>query len=70
MVPKEDINNLISIKSAAKDLKVSRITIWRWRKKGFLPTMFIDGRPYIRRSDLKDIIHPRRGRPKLEGKND
>lgn len=35
---------------------ISRTTIWRWRKRGWLPTVQIAGQPYVRKADVDEFL--------------
>lgn len=42
--------NLLALQSG-----ISAITLWRWRKKGWLRTCNIAGRQYVRSEDLEEF---------------
>ena len=50
---------LISADKAAEMLDVSRPTLWRWEKLGYLIPMKIGGKLRYRLSDVKNIIKPK-----------
>ena len=57
-----DGEDLLTIAEAAEILKVSTVTLSRWRRQGRLPTLKVGPRAVrIRRSDLDLISQPYRG---------
>lgn len=46
---------IVSLKAYIKQAGISTITGWRWRKKGWLKTVNIAGREYIRAEDIADF---------------
>jgi len=51
---------IVSLKAYIKHAGISTITGWRWRKKGWLKTINIAGREYVRAEDVAEF--ERRGR--------
>ena len=47
--------NLVSLNSWLSSLGVQPITAWRWRRKGWLPTVNISGRVYVSRETIADF---------------
>lgn len=43
----EHLPTIRSLQSFCREIKVSEITAWRWRKKGWLQTVNINGRQYV-----------------------
>ena len=37
-------------------LKRDRVTIWRWRKKGLIPTVRVQGHAYVTRENLNALF--------------
>ncbi|HEV2527143.1 MAG TPA: helix-turn-helix domain-containing protein [Thermomicrobiales bacterium] len=55
-------DDLLTIDEAAEHLKVSAVTISRWRRQGRLPTLKVGPRAVrIRRSDLDRVSQPYHG---------
>ncbi len=40
-------NSIISLKKFTATAGVSPVTVWRWRRAGWLPTIIIAGKPYL-----------------------
>lgn len=55
MNKKIDVSDLINLTQAAKYLKVSYMTIFRWKKTGKLKAVYIGGFPYIPLGELVKI---------------
>lgn len=47
---------LITPEQAADTLKVSKVTLWRWEKSGYLVPVSIGGKKRYRNSDIAKII--------------
>lgn len=47
--------NLVALNSWLASLGVQPITVWRWRRKGWLPTVNISGRVYVTREAIADF---------------
>lgn len=47
---------LITPEQAADSLKVSKVTLWRWEKSGYLIPVSIGGKKRYRNSDIAKII--------------
>lgn len=47
---------LITPEQAADTLKVSKVTLWRWEKSGYLIPVSIGGKKRYRNSDIAKII--------------
>lgn len=47
---------LITPEQAADTLKVSKVTLWRWEKSGYLIPISIGGKKRYRNSDIAKII--------------
>lgn len=47
---------LITPEQAADTLKVSKVTLWRWEKSGYLIPVSIEGKKRYRNSDIAKII--------------
>lgn len=47
---------LITPEQAADTLKVSKVTLWRWEKSGYLIPVSIGGKKRYRNSDIVKII--------------
>ncbi|MDD3772281.1 MAG: helix-turn-helix domain-containing protein, partial [Weeksellaceae bacterium] len=45
-----------SVDQVAKILNVSKTTLWRWDKSGYLKTIEIGGKRRYRMSDIKKIL--------------
>lgn len=46
---------IVSLKAYIKQAGISTITGWRWRKKGWLKTINIAGREYVRAEDIAEF---------------
>lgn len=46
---------IVSLKAYIQRAGISTITGWRWRKKGWLKTVNIAGREYIRSEDIAEF---------------
>lgn len=56
-------DDLLSVKEAAKQLRVSEPTIWRWINQLLLPAYRVgQKRVYVKRTDLETLISPARER--------
>jgi len=49
-------NDIIRLKEASDYFKVSRTTIWRWRKQGIIKPYFIGGIAFIKVTDILNQI--------------
>lgn len=47
---------LITPEQAADTLKISKVTLWRWEKSGYLIPISIGGKKRYRNSDIAKII--------------
>ena len=47
---------LITPEQAAETLKVSKVTLWRWEKSGYLIPISIGGKKRYRNSDIAKIM--------------
>jgi len=47
---------LITPDEAAQSLKVSKVTLWRWEKNGYLNPVSIGGKKRYKQSDIAKII--------------
>lgn len=47
--------NLVSLNTWLTSLGVKPITAWRWRRKGWLPTINVNGRVYVARDTIADF---------------
>ena len=47
--------NLVALNTWLTSLGVQPITAWRWRRKGWLPTVNICGRVYVARDTLAEF---------------
>ena len=45
-------SDLVSYDRWLEEIGISSPTGWRWRKRGLIPTTNINGRVYVRRSDV------------------
>lgn len=50
------MEKLYKIKEASGLLSVSRVTIYRWAKKGKISIVYINGNPRIKESELKNLM--------------
>ena len=50
------MNGIIRLKEAPNYFKVSRTTIWRWRKQGIIKPYLIGGIAYVRISDILNQV--------------
>ena len=48
----EDDNDLLSADECSKILHVSKNTLWRWSRNGYLKSLKIGRYPYYRKSDI------------------
>jgi len=48
-------NQLISLHKFTMDAGVSTPTVWRWRRRGWLRTINICGRPYVSQDALVEF---------------
>lgn len=51
----EDDNDLLSADECCKILNVSKNTLWRWNKTGYLQSIKIGRSPYYRKSDIDTL---------------
>ena len=51
----EDDNDLLSADECCKILNVSKNTLWRWNKTGYLQSFKIGRCPYYRKSDIDTL---------------
>lgn len=49
--------HLFTAEQTADMLKVSKVTLWRWEKNGYLAPILIGGKKRYRNSDLQQIIN-------------
>jgi len=49
--------HLFTVEQTADKLKVSKVTLWRWEKMGYLIPVLIGGKKRYRNSDLQQIIN-------------
>lgn len=49
-------NEILTVREAAKYLRVSRVTIWRWCKLGVIPASQVGRSWRIRRDDLIQVL--------------
>jgi hypothetical protein len=61
---------IVALKKFSRDVGISAVTAWRWRKQGWLQTVTIAGRPYLtvegladfqRRAEAGEFSQPHRG---------
>jgi len=45
-----------SVSSFCKEVGVSKTTVWRWRKSGWLTTVNICGRPYLTAESVSQFL--------------
>lgn len=57
---KEEDNELLTIKECCEILNVTKGTLWRWNKSGYLQSVKIGRNPYYRKSDIDAL---KKGRP-------
>ena len=50
-----ETSGLLSLSSYTKRTGISAITAWRWRRNGWLPTVNISGRAYLRVEDIAEF---------------
>lgn len=48
-------SNLVTLNSWLASLGVQPVTAWRWRRKGWLPTINICGRVYVSRDTIAEF---------------
>ena len=53
--PDGNTGKLVALNSWLTSLGVQPITAWRWRRKGWLPTVNISGRVYVSRETIADF---------------
>jgi hypothetical protein len=46
---------MIALSAWTKQIKVSSVTVWRWRKKKWLKTIDICGKPYVTREAVLEF---------------
>ena len=46
----------LSVEETAKELRVTKPTLWRWDKDGYLKPVKIGGRVFYRRSDIDKLL--------------
>lgn len=54
--PEKENDELLKIEDAVKFLRVSKVTIYKWRAKGILPFHRISSRIYFKKSELMEAI--------------
>lgn len=52
---KEEDNELLTIKECCEILNVTKGTLWRWNKSGYLQSVKIGRSPYYRKSDIETL---------------
>src|SRR4051794_19720355 len=63
-----DTSTLLSVAEAAKLLRVSRTTVWRWIESDKLPAFRVGPKNIrIQRQDLEKVVQPVRETPKKGG---
>lgn len=53
---KEEKAKFLSPEEAATKLKVSRVSLWRWEKAGYLTANRIGGKVYYKESDITKLM--------------
>jgi hypothetical protein len=49
-------DSLVSVEDARSTLQVTKVTLWRWGKSGYLKPIMVGGKKLYRRSDIQRII--------------
>lgn len=62
LVPHPDPDILLTVDEAAEFLKVSRVTLWTWEKKGILNPMKIGNMVRYRKSDIISALDRRQSK--------
>jgi hypothetical protein len=54
-LPEQAVSNLLAFDRWLKDIDRTPATGWRWRKRGWIPTVNIAGRVYVSRQAIAEF---------------